>query len=63
MLKYKCNRCKKTRELTKATLEIKDNKIRTREAKCSCGDYMQEIEKDFDGFPGLIRTEPSLRKK
>jgi hypothetical protein len=24
---------------------------------------MQEIEKDFDGFPCLIRTEPTLSKK
>jgi len=24
---------------------------------------MQELEKDFDGFPNLIRTEPTLSKK
>ena len=46
----------------KATLEIVKNKIRTKEAKCKCGKYMQELEKDFDGFPCLIRTEETLNK-
>jgi len=44
-------------------LEIVDSKIRTREAKCKCGKYMVEVEKEFGGFPTLIRTEPSLTKK
>ena len=63
MLRYKCNNCGKTRELSKATLEVVDGKVRTREALCECGEYMQEIEKEFTGFPSLIRTEPSLSKK
>lgn len=63
MLKYQCNVCGNTRNLSKATLEVVDGKIRTREALCKCGSYMQEIEKDFQGFPNLIRTEPSLSKK
>lgn len=62
MLKYICNKCSNTKELQKATLEIVDNKIRTREALCKCGEYMQEVEKEF-GIPYLIRTEASLRKK
>ncbi len=63
MLIYQCNKCQKQKELTRATLEIVDGKIRTREAKCECGNYMQEVEKQFDGFPCLIRTEPTLNKK
>ena len=63
MLIYQCKKCKKQKKLTKATLEIVDEKIRTREAKCDCGNYMQEVKKDFDGFPCLIRTEPTLNKK
>ena len=47
----------------KATIIIIDGKVRTREALCDCGNYMQEKEKDFQGFPNLIRTEPTLNKK
>ena len=63
MLKYICNNCGETKDLMRATLEIVKGKVRTKEAKCKCGQYMQEIEKDFDGFPCLIRTEPTLSKK
>jgi len=60
---FQCKKCGKQKKLLKATLEIFDEKIRTKEASCECGEYMQEVEKDFDGFPNLIRTEPTLRKK
>ena len=63
MLKYICNKCGETKDLMKATLEVVKDKVRTKEALCKCGEYMQEIEKDFDGFPCLIRTEPTLSKK
>ena len=63
MLKYICNKCGETKDLMRATLEVVDYKVRTKEALCKCGEYMQEIEKDFDGFPCLIRTEPTLSKK
>lgn len=61
MLKYLCS-CGETKNLTKATLEVVEGKVRTKEAKCKCGKYMQEIEKDFNGFPNIIRTEPTLNK-
>jgi len=38
-------------------------KVRTREAQCECGEYMQEIAKEFGGFPSIRRTEPSLSKR
>ena len=63
MLKYICNKCGETKDLMKATLEVVKGKVRTKESKCKCGEYMQEQEKDFDGFPCLIRTEPTLSKK
>ena len=51
-------------DLQKATLKVIEGKVRTQEAYCeNCNVYMQEIEKDFDGFPELIRTEPTLTKK
>ena len=52
MLKYQCK-----------TLEVVHGKVRTREALCECGEYMREIEKDFDGFPCIKRTEPTLSNK
>jgi|TARA_R100000479_G_scaffold157137_1_gene93823 hypothetical protein len=63
MFKYYCKICKTEKKLEKATLEIADGKVRTKEAKCKCGNYMQEVAKKFDGFPTLIRTEPTLNKK
>jgi hypothetical protein len=63
MLKYQCNNCGETKDLMRATLEVVKGKVRTKQALCKCGEYMQEIEKDFDGFPCLIRTEPTLSKK
>jgi len=63
MLKYICNKCNETKELTKATLKVIEGKVRTIEAICKCGEYMQELEKDFDGFPSLIRSEETLTKK
>ena len=61
MLNFICNNCGNERQLQKATLEIFEGTIRTREAKCSCGKYMQEKSKEF-GVPYLIRTEPTLKK-
>ena len=63
MIKFICNTCGETKDLMRATLKEIDGKIRTVEALCNCGEYMQEIEKQFDGFPCLIRTEPTLSKK
>tara|TARA_B100001093_G_scaffold519824_1_gene610749 strand:- start:2331 stop:2588 length:258 start_codon:yes stop_codon:yes gene_type:complete len=62
MIKFICKCCKEIKELQKATIKVIDGKIRTVEAVCSCGKYMQEIEKEFNGFPNLIRTEPTLSK-
>jgi len=63
MFIYYCKKCKIEKKIEKATLEIIDGKVRTREAKCNCGKYMVEVEKEFGGFPTLIRTEPTLTKK
>ena len=64
MIKYICNTCSETKELQKAIIKVIDGKVRTLEAYFKkCKDWMQEIEKDFDGFPSLIRTEPSLSKR
>jgi uncharacterized protein YwqG len=63
MFIYYCKKCKIEKKIEKATLEIVDSKVRTREAKCKCEKYMVEVKKEFGGFPTLIRTEPTLKKK
>jgi hypothetical protein len=64
MIKYICNTCNDIKSLQTAIIKVIDGKVRTQEAYCKkCKDWMQEIEKDFDGFPSLIRTEPSLSKR
>tara|TARA_R100000353_G_C6364991_1_gene157309 strand:- start:24 stop:287 length:264 start_codon:yes stop_codon:yes gene_type:complete len=64
MIKFICNKCNDTLELARATIKVIDGKVRTEQAYCQkCSEWMQEIEKDFDGFPSLIRTEPTLSKK
>jgi hypothetical protein len=63
MIKFICNTCGETKDLMRATIKVIDGKIRTVEALCKCGEYMQEIEKDFDGFPCLIRTDATLSNK
>ena len=64
MFKFICKSCKKTKELSKSIIQITDDgKVRTKDSECECGDYMVEQEKSFEGFPNLIRTEPTLTKK
>jgi hypothetical protein len=63
MIKFVCKCNEEIKELQKATLKVIDGKVRTVEAVCGCGKYMQEFEKDFNGFPNLIRTEPTLSSK
>jgi len=63
MFKFICKSCKKTKELSKSIIQIIDGKVRTKNSKCECGNYMVEQEKKFEGFPTLIRTEPTLTKK
>ena len=64
MIKYICNTCDETKDLQKATIKVIDGKVRTQEAYCEkCNEWMQEVEKDFDGFPSLIRTEETLSRK
>ena len=64
MIKYICNTCNETKELQKATIKVIDGKVRTQEAYCEkCKEWMQEVDKDFGGFPSLIRTEETLTRK
>ena len=57
MLKFQCNSCGETKELMKATIKIIDGKVRTVEALCECGEYMQEIAKEFNGFRRASKIE------
>ena len=61
MLEYTC-KCGEAKTLTKATMKVIDGKIITMEALCNCGDYMEEVETEFKGFPSLIRTDSALSR-
>tara|TARA_R110002167_G_scaffold34630_1_gene110668 strand:+ start:2818 stop:2997 length:180 start_codon:yes stop_codon:yes gene_type:complete len=59
-MKYKCKGCGATRELQKATIIVKREKVVTKEAECTCepGQYMEEVlTKEHEGFPTIKRNE------
>jgi MinD superfamily P-loop ATPase len=58
---YNCKKCKDKKELTRSTTVLRDGKWVTKEAYCKkCKAYM--TSKPTEGFPELIRTEPTLKK-
>lgn len=64
MLEYQCNKCEIKKELSKITMKIIDNKVCHIGSECpKCGEYMQEVQKEFGGFPNIKRTEPTLSNK
>ena len=60
MTLYKCECCKETKEVGKATIVHREGKWVCKEAMCSCGKYMDS--EPVEGIPTLRRTEPSLSK-
>ena len=63
MLKYQCNKCEIQKEFSKVIMKVENGKIINVGTECpNCNEYMQEVEKEFGGFPSLKRTEPSLSK-
>ena len=60
MTLYSCE-CGNTMEIGKATIVYRDGKWVTKEAKCSCGKWMDS--EPTEGMPSLKRTEPSLSMK
>ena len=60
MTLYKCT-CGNSKELSKATLVLREKKWVAKEAECSCGLYMDS--EPTEGMPNLKRTEPSLSKQ
>jgi len=64
MLKFQCNECDIKKELSKVIMKVINSKVCNIGSECpKCGEYMQEIEKDFGGFPNIKRTDPSLSNK
>ena len=60
MTLYTCE-CGKTRELSKATIVLREGKWVAKESECECGLYMDS--EPTEGIPTLQRTEPSLTKR
>tara|TARA_R100001143_G_C3255036_1_gene85216 strand:+ start:132 stop:386 length:255 start_codon:yes stop_codon:yes gene_type:complete len=60
MTLYTCE-CGQTKEISKATIVLRDKKWVAKQALCSCGLYMDSEPEE--GMPTLKRTESSLSKK
>ena len=60
MTLYSCE-CGNTMEIGKATIVYRDGEWVTKEAKCSCGKWMDS--EPTEGMPSLKRTEPTLTMK
>ena len=56
MTKFRCKKCKSEKELKKQTLIFENKKIKIKEAKCKCGNYMKDVEK-CDGFGTSFKAE------
>ena len=64
MLIYQCNKCEIQKQLSKVVMKVIDGRVVNIGTECpECGEYMQEVAKQFNGFPQLKRTEPSLSKR
>jgi len=57
---YKCECCKEQKEIGKATIVLRNGKWVCKEAKCSCGKYMDSEPEE--GMPQIKRTESSLNR-
>jgi hypothetical protein len=60
MALYKCNCGKTQKEISRATIGLRDGKWVTTNAICECGLYMDSEPEE--GMPTLIRTEESLTR-
>ena len=60
MTLYSC-KCGNTKEITRATIGLRDGKWVTIQALCDCGKYMDSEPEE--GMPSIKRTEASLSKK
>ena len=60
MTTYKCECGKEEKEISKATIVLRDGKW-VANVMCGCGKYMDSEPED--GMPNLIRTEPTLSNK
>ena len=60
MTLYTCECRKESKEISKASIVLRDKKWVCKEAECSCGKYMDS--EPTEGIPTLQRTEPSLSK-
>jgi len=61
MTLYSCECGKESKEIGRATIVLRSGKWVCKEAKCSCGKYMDSESEE--GIPSLKRTEASLSKK
>lgn len=59
---YRCKRCNIEKRLTKETLLFIEKKIRAKESKCICGEWMENKTK-FKGFGTSFKAPNDKYKK
>ena len=60
-MEYICHKCKETMLISKMTIGVVDGKVVTKEALCKCGEYMEQSDKSFKGFP-IAGIKPEARR-
>ena len=45
MAKFRCKKCKIEKIILKQTLVFIDGEIRSKQSKCECGNYMEDLTK------------------
>tara|TARA_Y100001938_G_C8001780_1_gene385107 strand:- start:295 stop:507 length:213 start_codon:yes stop_codon:yes gene_type:complete len=60
MATYQCKKCNEQLEIHKRTLVLREGKLVCKEAKCKCGEWMdQVITEEYNGLPDIQRNEGS----
>ena len=62
MTKFRCKKCKCEKKILKQTLVFEKEKIKIKESKCKCGNYMEDVEK-YEGFGTSFKSETDKHGK
>ena len=61
MAKFKCKKCKSEKVFLKQTLVFIKGRFRVKEARCKCGNYMEDIEQ-YKGFGTSFKADTDKYK-
>ena len=62
-MKFKCNKCNKTKDLYKVKFTAVDKNLICKDAVC-CDEYMETVTtKEYEGMPDIKRNEDHCKSK